>query len=126
MEDKKNEYLVILDGGEGVETTISATNDREAIQRAIDLAAEGDWSFRSGDNEETSIDVGVTIYHDGRLIFDQDVQIDPWEPSCTSRHGHDWGEPVAESQWLDKTCEICGIVRRKHHDGKISYIFPDA
>ena len=124
----KNEYNVRLDGGEAGETTIQAWTDEEAIQKAIDWAADGDWNFQVRDMENMieSIEVRVIIYKDNNIIYDEDVQIDPDEPPCVSKHGHDWNDPIARSNWIDEECENCHIVRRKYYDSdKISYIFPD-
>jgi len=124
---KKNKYHVTLDGGESGETTIEAWTDKEAIQKAIDWATDGDWNFQVADveNMEKSIEVRVQVSRDNILIYDEYVQIDPEEPRCISKHGHDWNYPIVRGNWIDTECKKCHLIRRTYYDNeKVSYIFP--
>lgn len=70
--------------------TITADSLEDALQEAKEWVEAGDYS---GAEKTIWVDVRVTQVGDADECDSATVQIDPTEPPCTSRDGHDWQSP---------------------------------
>ena len=77
-EETMGTYRAVLDGGNGGETTITATTIEGALAATRVWAREGDWDTSSG---TIWVDVYVESEHGDRLP-DHNVNIAPPEPPC--------------------------------------------
>jgi len=114
-------YEVTIDGGEGGRTFIRAASDDAAIEWALNWAEDADTN-----SAKSTVWFRTSVRRNGRLVWQDDVAVDPPEPPCANAGGHDWISPVEvvgglvenPGVWgkgggvlITQVCAYCGVYK---------------
>ena len=90
-------YSRSIDDGQGGCEIVRAESMSEAIDDAVDWARDGCWDISEAGTFWVEVAV-LDLLSERRGYYDisehRKIQIDPEEPDCIEREGHDWQSPM--------------------------------